>query len=72
MQATFWVKRFAVALLVTIAILFCVELLKGHARSSAIQFAITWGLITAAVYTVSGYIRYRRNPACMTPLNRQS
>ena len=71
MPATFWIKRFATALAVAFVVLFCVELLKGHARAPAIQYAMTWGLITAAVYTVTGYIRYKRNPACMTPLNRQ-
>ena len=72
MRASFWVKRFVVALVVAVVVLFCVELLKGHAQSPAIRFALTWGLITAGIYTLTGYIRYKRNPACMTPQKRQS
>jgi hypothetical protein len=29
------------------------------------------GLISAALFTLAGYIRYRRNPACMLPRDKQ-
>ena len=71
MGASFWIKRFTIALLGSSILLFCVELAKGHDRSAAVQFAIFWGLAFAALFTGIGYFRFKRNPACMLPKNRE-
>lgn len=63
----FWLKRFLFAFVVAGAVLFVVHLFKGHGIIDAAWFALLWGAITAAVFTLSGYIRYRRHPACMLP-----
>jgi len=63
----FWLKRFVIALLTASALLFVVELCKGHGRAEATQFAALWGTISAALFTLIGYNRYRRNPACWLP-----
>lgn len=70
MPTRFWLRRFALALIVAGAALFAVQLLKGHAASDAATFAGVWGMISATIFTLVGYIRYRRNPACMLPRSR--
>ena len=67
MGTKFWLKRFVFALLIATALLFVVELVKGHGRVEAAQFAALWGAISAALFTLIGYNRYKRNPACWLP-----
>ena len=67
MGTKFWLKRFVSALLIATALLFIVELVKGHGRAEAAQFAALWGAITAALFTLIGYNRYKRNPTCWLP-----
>ena len=67
MGASFWIKRFIIALLGSGVLLFCVELAKGHERAAAIQFAVVWGLAFAVLFTGIGYFKFKRNPACMLP-----
>ena len=67
MGSRFWIKRFILSLLGSGAILFCVELAKGHERTAAVQFAIVWGLAFAVLFTGIGYFKFKRNPACMLP-----
>lgn len=66
----FWMKRFALALVVAGVVLLLAELVKGHEPLDAAKFAAFWGMLTAAVFTLAGYVRYRRNPACMLPRSR--
>lgn len=68
----FWIRRFGLAFVVTAAVLLLAEIVKGHALGDALRFALFWAAITAALFTLAGYIRYRRNPACMLPRNRES
>ena len=67
MGAGFWVKRFLLVFVVAGAALGVVELLKGRVPADAARFALLWGAISAAVYTLVLYVRYRRNPACVLP-----
>ncbi len=67
MGRKFWLKRFVVALLVAGALLFAVELAKGHDPGDAAVLAALWGALSAALFTLIGYLRYRRDPACMVP-----
>src|SRR3546814_15869791 len=67
MKPGFWIRRLLVVFLVASIVLFLVELLKGHERGAALQFALFWGAMTAGVFTLVGYIRFRRNPACLLP-----
>jgi phosphatidylglycerophosphate synthase len=71
MSLGFWLKRFTFALFVASAALFCVQYLKGSPALEAVQFGLVWGVISAALFTLIGYIRYRRNPACMLPRSSQ-
>ena len=71
MGASFWIKRFIIALLGSSILLFCIELAKGHERAAAAQFAIVWGLAFAVLFTGIGYFRFNRNPACMLPQARE-
>jgi len=66
----FWMKRFALAFVVAGVVLLVVELVKGHETIDAAKFAASWGVLTATVFTLAGYVRYRRNPACMSPPSR--
>lgn len=72
MTAGFWMRRFLVALVVAFAVLFLVHLAKGYADAETLQFAAVWSLISAGLFTVFGYIRYRRNPTCMLPRSQRS
>jgi NADH:ubiquinone oxidoreductase subunit 4 (subunit M) len=64
---TFWCKRFALAFVVAFVVLAFVRVFKGNPVEAAVMFALAWGAISASVFTLAGYIRYRRNPACMLP-----
>lgn len=66
----FWTRRFLLALVVAGVVLFAVQLAKGHAAIEAAMFAALWAPLTATVFVTAGYIRYRRNPACMLPRSR--
>lgn len=70
MGTRFWLKRFVFSLLVATALLFVVELVKEHGRTDAAQFAALWGVISAALFTLISYIRYKRNPACWLPRSK--
>jgi uncharacterized membrane protein len=65
MGITFWIKRFVLSFVVAFAVLLVVQWLKRGSIHEAITYGLLWGAITAAVYTLVGYIRYKRNPACM-------
>ena len=67
MKPGFWIKRVLMIFVAVSVVLFLVELAKGHESGAALQFALFWGAMTAGVFTLVGYIRFRRNPACMLP-----
>ena len=71
MSYSFWLKRLVFAFLVAGALLFLVQLAKGYQPLPAMQFALFWGGATAALFTLVGYIRYKRNPACMLPQEKR-
>lgn len=66
-----WLKRFLLALIVAGTVLFAAQCLKGHTAADAAWFAALWGVVSAASFTLVGYVRYRRSPACMLPRSRQ-
>lgn len=70
MSPSFWIKRFVLSLIGSSFLIFGVELAKGHTQEAATQFAGIWGLIFAVLFTGIGYIRFKRNPACMIPKTR--
>ncbi|TLX20671.1 hypothetical protein [Thermomonas fusca] len=72
MGAAFWIKRFSLALVVAFVVLFGVELAKGHSQVAAVQFASFWAVVTGTIFTLAGYVRYRRNPACWLPNDRKA
>lgn len=71
MGSMFWLKRFVIAFVGAGVLLFAVELVKGSATEQALRFGLLWGLVFAALFTLIGYVRYRRNPACMLPRDRR-
>jgi hypothetical protein len=64
MGAKFWLRRFMVAFLIAATALFLAEIIKGHAQTKAAQFALLWGAITALLFTLISYSRFKRNPRC--------
>jgi len=68
---TFWLKRFFRVFVVASALLLLVQVIKGFSIADGARFALLWGLISAAIFTTTGYLRYRRNPACMLPNSKQ-
>lgn len=71
MGAGFWMKRFLIAFAVAVGILFIVQLTKGDPVAGAAQYAAQWGSASSALFTLIGYIRYKRDPACMLPQTRR-
>ncbi len=71
MGTRFWLKQIFFALLIASALLFVVELAKGHESVDAARFVALWGVLSTALFTLVGYIRYKRNPACMLPRSDQ-
>ncbi|MBI3148638.1 MAG: hypothetical protein HYZ17_09030 [Betaproteobacteria bacterium] len=67
MDSRYWLRRFVLALFGSGALLFLVELVKGHEPLEALRFAALWGAVFAGVFTLVGYLRFRRNPACLLP-----
>jgi hypothetical protein len=65
MSTAAWAFRFLLAFAVAAAALAVVQLAKGANIGSAATFAAVWGALTALVFTGVGYIKYKRNPACM-------
>lgn len=65
MGASFWIKRFVLAFFGAAVLLLLVELAKGYQLASALQFGALWGGVFASIFTLIGYVRYKRNPACM-------
>lgn len=65
MGTRYWLKRFVLALSGSGALLFLVELAKGHEPLEALRFAALWGATFAGVFTLVGDLRFRRNPACL-------
>ena len=63
----FWIKRFVVAFIIASNALGLVQYLKGSTILLAIQYGLIWGGVSAGLFTLIGYVRYRRNPACMLP-----
>lgn len=71
MGTAFWVRRFLLALLVASSLLTVVHYAKGNPLPGAARFGVLWGAISAMLFTLIGYVRYRRNPACMLPRHRR-
>lgn len=71
MGTSFWIKRFLTAFAIASVLLFVVQLVKGYETIEAARFALLWSAISASLFTLVGYIRYRRNPACMLPRSEQ-
>ena len=66
MNMMFWIKRTVVSFLVAFALLLAVQLIKGFSLTAGSWFALIWGAIAAAIFTLVGYYRFKQNPACMT------
>ncbi|HKZ11571.1 MAG TPA: hypothetical protein VJL61_12840 [Rhodanobacteraceae bacterium] len=71
MSWPYWLKRFVLALVMAGAVLFIAQRLKGHAATDAAAFATLWSTVFAGIFTGIGYVRYRRNPACMVSRTRR-
>lgn len=65
MKKWFWAKRFGTSFMIAGPVLFAVHAVKGYNLATSAAFGCIWGVIGAAIFTLVGYIRYKRNPACM-------
>ena len=65
MSTEAWLVRCLLAFVVASAALAVVQLAKGATENSAAIFAGVWGATTALPFTGVGYIKHKRNPACM-------
>lgn len=71
MPRFYWTRRFVIAFIAAGVVLCAAHLVRGHALADSIGFGLLWGAIAAVIFTVVGYLRYRRNPACMLPRPRR-
>lgn len=67
MDKGFWARRLVLAFVIVGLVLFAVHAVRGYALQDSAAFGCLWGAIAATIFTGIGYIRYRRNPACMLP-----
>jgi hypothetical protein len=58
------------AFAIAFVVLAAVQALKGKPLDVALPFALAWGVVSAGIFALAGYLRYRRNPACMLPQER--
>ncbi|MCC6316640.1 MAG: hypothetical protein IT361_03025 [Gemmatimonadaceae bacterium] len=63
----FWFTRFATAFVAALVVLTVVRVARGSSFIDAATYGALWGAVFAALFTVIGYLRFRRNPACMLP-----
>lgn len=71
MSAATWLRRFVIAFLFATGLLLGARLLKGEPLAASAWSAVLWGTVSAGLYTLIGYARYRCNHACMLPRSRQ-
>lgn len=64
MGTGFWIKRFLVVLVGAFAIIFAVQLLKGHSRDYALEQAAIWGTLAALIFGITRFFRARRGQHC--------
>ena len=67
MGAAFWVRRFLLSFVIAGVVLGALQYVRGATQSEAIAFGFVWGVISSGLFTLIGYVRFRRNPACMLP-----
>jgi len=60
----FWVKRFLTVLLGAFAIIFVVQLLKGHSFDYAATQAAIWGTLAALIFGITRFFRAKRGQHC--------
>jgi hypothetical protein len=53
MRIGFWLKRGFYVFVIVMAILFCVELIKGHTIEQAIYFSLVWAGISAVIFILT-------------------
>jgi hypothetical protein len=60
----FWIKRFLTVSVGTFVIVCIAQMRKGHDLSYATIQGAIWGIITAAVFTVTRFFQSRRGQHC--------
>ncbi|PHV05768.1 hypothetical protein CSQ96_18800 [Janthinobacterium sp. BJB412] len=66
MGAAFWIKRYLLAAVPLFAILALVDYFKGARTADEFTSAAIWAVVAAAVYTISTFMRYRKEgPAAL-------
>ncbi|WP_146677030.1 hypothetical protein [Pirellula sp. SH-Sr6A] len=61
-----WFSRFLCAFAVSFVVLCMVHLFRGRQLVLSVSYGLVWGLLTASLFTVIGYTKYRRCRACVT------
>lgn len=64
MGIKFWIKRTFTVFIVVLAILFVVELLKGHSLINSITFALLWSTLSTATFIATRLYYSRKGLAC--------
>lgn len=72
MSFTHWLLRFVLAFCVAFVVLLIAQLLKSLPLSASLLHAAVWGMVSAAIFTLLGYAKYRRSPACMIKRGKHS
>lgn len=64
MGAVFWIKRFLIVLAGAFALIFLVQLLKGHDLDYALSEAAIWSLVSATIFTGARFRQSRQGKHC--------
>ena len=64
MGTKFWIKRTLVVFISVLAILFIVELLKGHSLMDSLLFSLLWSALSTATFIATRLYYSRKGVAC--------
>jgi hypothetical protein len=64
LEASFWIRRFALVTALVFVILLASESIKGHAISGTWLSALAWSLVSASLFIGARYYQVRKGQAC--------
>ena len=64
MGTNFWIKRTLVVFISVLAILFIVELIKGHSLIDSVLFSLLWSALSTSTFIATRLYYSRKGVAC--------
>ncbi|MGH8107353.1 MAG: hypothetical protein ACREO1_01365 [Arenimonas sp.] len=64
MSTIFWIRRFLIVLAITFAIIFGVQLLKGHTLEDSLAHAGSWAVMATSIFIGARYYQSSKGQHC--------